>query len=115
MRKKGFKGRCDKRMLTKCKEVCRTYDPIQYAYADKLQENDDIKEIRCNILLEGLPEGDYTSDFVCVKAGNDLMVRECVQRKHLLKPMTVRLLETSREYWRRHGVSDWGIVINAEE
>ena len=115
MRKKGFKGRCDKRTLTKCKEVCRTYDPIQYAYADKLQENADIKEIRCNVPLDGLPEGDYMSDFVCIKADNDLMVRECVQRKFLLKPLTVRLLDTSREYWHRHGVSDWGIVIDAEE
>ena len=67
MRKKGFKGRCDKRTLAKCKEVCRTYDPIQYAYADKLQENADIKEIRCNVPLDGLPEGDYMSDFVCIK------------------------------------------------
>lgn len=115
MRKKGFKGRCDKQTLTKCKEVCRTYDPIQYAYADKLQENDEIKEIRCNVPLDGLPEGDYMSDFVCIKADNDMMVRECVQRRFLSKPLTVRLLDASREYWCRHGVSDWGIVIDAEE
>lgn len=115
MRKRGFKGRCDKRTLAKCKEVCRTYDPIQYAYADKLQENDEIKEIRCNVSLDGLSEGDYMSDFVCVKADNDIMVRECVQRRFLSKPLTVRLLDASREYWRRHGVSDWGIVIDAEE
>lgn len=115
MRKRGFKGRCDKRTLSKCKEVCRTYDPIQYAYADKLQENAEIKEIRCNVSLDGLPEGEYMSDFVCIKADNDMMVRECVQRRFLSKPLTVRLLDTSREYWRRHGVSDWGIVIDAEE
>ena len=115
MRKKGFKGRCDKRTLTKCKEVCRTYDPIQYAYAEKLQENDSVKEIRCNVPLDGLSEGDYMTDFVCIKADNDMMVRECVQRRFLLKPLTVRLLDASREYWRRHGVSYWGIVIDAEE
>lgn len=28
MRKRGFKGRCEKRMLSKSKEVCRLYDPI---------------------------------------------------------------------------------------
>jgi len=95
MRKRGFKGRCDKRTLSKCKEVCRTYDPIQYAYADKLQENDEIKEIRCNVPLDGLSEGDYMSDFVCVKADNDIMVRECVQRRFLSKPLTVRLLDAS--------------------
>ena len=42
------------------------------------------------------------------------MVRECVFRKFLTKPMTVRLLDTSREYWLRHGISDWGIVIDEE-
>ncbi len=30
MRKKNFKGRCEKRMIRKCMEVCRTYDAIQY-------------------------------------------------------------------------------------
>lgn len=87
MRKKGFKGRCSKRTLMKCKEVCRTYDPIQFAYADLLDKNEMIQEIKVNVLLEGIQVGEYTSDFVCVKADHDLMVRECVQRKHLLKPI----------------------------
>ena len=78
MRKKNFKGRCEKRVLGKCVEVCRTYDAIQYAYADLLQASDKIKEIRCNVLLDGLEVGEYTSDFVCTKADGDLMVRECV-------------------------------------
>jgi hypothetical protein len=115
MRKKNYKGRCEKRMLSKCQDVCRTYDAIQYAYADVLQEDPEIKEIRCNVLLEGLELGAYTSDFVCVKSDNDLMVRECVFRKHLTKPMTVKLLDASREYWARHGVMDWGLVIDAEK
>ena len=50
MRKKNFKGRCEKRMIGKCTEVCRTYDAIQYAYADLLQASDEVKEIRCNVL-----------------------------------------------------------------
>lgn len=32
MRKKSFKGRCEKRVLGKCAEMCRTYDAVQYAY-----------------------------------------------------------------------------------
>lgn len=76
MRKKNFKGRCEKRMIGKCSDVCRTYDAIQYAYADLLQESDEVKEIRCNVLLDGLDVGEYTSDFVCTKADGDLMVRE---------------------------------------
>ena len=42
------------------------------------------------------------------------MGRECVQRSHLTNPMTVKLLDISREYWLRHGVTDWGLVIDAE-
>lgn len=114
MRKKNFKGRCEKRVIAKCSEVCRTYDPIQYAYADVLQKDDTVREIRCNVLLDGLDTGEYTSDFVCVKTDNDLMVRECVYRKYLTKPMTVKLLDASREYWLRRGVTDWGLVIDEE-
>lgn len=77
MRKKNFKGRCEKRKLSKCEDVCRTFDAIQYAYADLLNGSGDIKSFRVNVLLDGM-EGDYTSDFVCVKADYDLMVRECV-------------------------------------
>lgn len=115
MRKKGFKGRCEKRVIGKCEGVFRAYDVIQSAYADVLEKDDDIREIRCNVLMEGLPEGDYTSDFVCIRANGDMMVRECVQRKFLTKPMTVRLLDASREYWLRRGVTDWGLVTNEEE
>lgn len=114
MRKRNYKGRCQKRKLEKCKDVCRTYDDIQYAYAEILQDCETVKEIRCNVLLDGLLEGEYTSDFVCVKNNNDLMVRECVYRKYLMKPLTVKLLDASKEYWSRHGVQDWGLVIDAE-
>ena len=62
----------------------------------------------------GLEVGEYTSDFVCTKADGDLMVRECVYRKFLMKPLTVKLLDASRDYWLRHGVTDWGMVIDEE-
>ena len=114
MRKKGYKGRCEKKNLGKSQEVCRTYDAIQFNYADVLQNDNSIQEIRCNVLMDGLAEGAYTSDFVCVKSDGDLMVRECVFRKFLKKPMTVKLLDASRDYWLNHGVSDWGMVIDEE-
>ncbi len=101
-------------MIPKCTEVCRTYDAIQYAYADLLQASDEVAEIRCNVLLEGLGIGEYTSDFVCTRTNGDLMVRECVFRKFLMKPLTVKLLDASRDYWLRHGVTDWGLVIDEE-
>ena len=115
MRKRHYKGRCEKRALPKCQGICRTYDAVQYAFADVLQADNEVTEFRCNVPLDGLTEGDYTSDFVGVKSDGDLMVRECVFRKFLMKPMTVRLLDVSREYWLKHGVSDWGLVIDAEK
>lgn len=114
MRKKNYKGRCEKRSIGKCKEICRTYDAIQYAYADILQASENIKEFRCNVPMDGLSIGEYTSDFVCVKSNDDLLVRECVNRKFLTKPMTVKLLDASRLYWLRRGVMDWGLVLNEE-
>lgn len=44
MRKKGYKGRCRKKKLAKCRDVCRTYDDIQFAYADLLNEREDISQ-----------------------------------------------------------------------
>ena len=114
MRKKNFKGRCEKRVIAKCVEVCRTYDPIQYAYADLLAADSTIREIRCNVPMDDLEVGEYTTDFVCVKVDGDWMVRECVYRKHLTKPMTIKLLDVSRGYWLRHGVTDWGLVLDEE-
>ena len=66
-------------------------------YADLLQASDEIKEIKCNVLLDGLEVGEYTSDFVCTKADGDLMVRECVFRKFLMKQLTVKLLDVWRD------------------
>ena len=39
-----------------------------------------------------------------------MMVRECVETKYLTKPMRVKLLDASRDYWLRLGVSDWGLL-----
>ncbi len=49
-----------------------------------------------------------------MKADGGLMVRECVSRRHLTKPMTTKLLDASRNYWKSHGVNDWGIVVEKE-
>ena len=76
MRKKNFKGRCEKRTVPKVEGICATYDKIQYATADYLALQDEITEIRCNVWLEGLGlDTEYMSDFVCVKRDGDLLVR----------------------------------------
>ena len=97
MRKKNYKGRCEKKQIAKCAGVCRTYDDIQRVYAERLAEREDIAEIRCNVSLDGLSLGDYTSDFVCLKSDGELMVRECIYRRLLNKPMTLKLLDTRME------------------
>ena len=112
MRKKNYKGRCEKASLLKCQGVCKTYDPIQMAYAKALQDDDGVSQFWCNVLLD---TEDYTTDFLCIKEDGEQMVRECVQRSHLTKPMTVKLLDVSREYWLSRGVSDWGLVVDAEK
>ena len=115
MKKKNFKGRCEKKSLSKCEDVCKTYNAIQSAYANILQDDDRIKEFVCNVPLVGLELGEYTTDFLCTKINGAVMVRECVYHKFLTKPMTVRLLETSKDYWTKSGVKDWGLVVNEEE
>ena len=58
MRKKNYKGaKCTKRYVEKCEDVCKTYDAIQYAYADLLSKAEDVQSFRVNVLLEGLQEG----------------------------------------------------------
>ena len=114
MRKKSYKGRCEKQSLDKFTTICKTYDPIQTAYAKLLAENSSIVETRCNVVLDD-DCSEYMTDFVCTKVDGELMARECISRKHLEKPLSIKLLDMSRTYWLCRGVSDWGIVVDAAE
>lgn len=114
MIKKNYKGRCERRAIDKAEGVCRFYSKIQSVYADKLVENDDIEKIHCNVLLEGLDTEAYTTDFLCKKKEGSYMIRECVERKYITKPKTVKLLDVSLDYWRKRGIEDWGIVVDKE-
>ena len=112
MRKKNYKGRCEKKTIDKCKTVCKTYDPIQSAYVDILDHRNDVAEIKCNVELDG-DAADFTTDIVAVMTNGELMVRECVSRKILPRPLTIKMLDLSQAYWMKKGVSDWGLVIDA--
>ena len=115
MRPTNFKGgRCVKKKLKKCEEITRTFDKIQTSYAEILDKDDNIESFQCNVRLEGLENGDYTSDSVCTKTNGDIIVRECVFRKKLALPRTCKLLDLSREFWLRRGVIDWAIVVEQE-
>lgn len=111
MRKKNYKGRCEKKSVAKCNEIFKAYDAVQNAYVDVLSSRNDITEIRCNVPLDDM---DYTSDFLCIKTSGEMLVRECLYRKLITKPMTMKLLEESRQYWLRRGITDWGIVVDEE-
>ena len=115
MRPLKIKDRCIKKKLKKCEEVAKTYDKIQTAYADVLDNDENVRRIKCNVVLENLDEGEYTTDFYCEKSDGDFMVRECVFRKKLSLPRTCKLLDASRDYWLRRGVTDWSIVVEKEE
>ena len=78
MRKQDYKGRCEKRQLSKCEGVFKSYDALQTKYALMLEDNEDVIEIKGNVPLDGLDEGKYMSDFVCTKEGGDIFVRECI-------------------------------------
>ena len=69
MKPKGYKRtRWEKRTMGKCTDgVARTYNALESKYVEMLQENPDIKEFRCQVLLEGLEIGEYCSDFVATK------------------------------------------------
>ena len=115
MRPLKIKDRCTKKKLKKSDEVIRTYDKIQTAYAEILDRGENIKSIQCNVPLEDLDEREFTTDFLCTKVDGELMVKECVFRKKLSLPRTCKLLDLSREYWTKRGITDWGIVIEQEE
>ena len=116
MRNQNSKVRVTKRKLTKCIGICRTFNDIQFAFSNYLDSNENIKDFRCNVLLENLPiEGKFTTDFLCTKTNGDLMVRECVFRKKLSLPRTCKLLDASRKYWARRGITDWAIVVEEGE
>ncbi|MBQ1374622.1 MAG: TnsA endonuclease N-terminal domain-containing protein [Aeriscardovia sp.] len=112
MRKKKFKGRCEKRKIDKFGEICRTYDSLQYKTALILSGTEEVKEIQANVPMDGT---EYTTDFIYKTIDGELAVRECVYREHLRKPMTLKLLDISREYWLKRGITDWAIVLGREE
>ena len=74
MKKVDYKGRCIKRQLSKCKDICRSYSEMQDDYARFSQINDDVKAFSCNVQLTDDPETEsYTSDFVITLADGTLI------------------------------------------
>lgn len=114
MRKKNYKGRCEKRSVPKCEGICKTYDDIQKQMVDNLSEDETVKEIRCNVPIDG---SEYTSDIVCTMEDDTIVVYECCSRNLLKRPSNAKLLQQSREYWLKNGVKekDWRLAVDAEK
>ncbi len=118
MRNSNNKIRCEKQQLCKCADgVCRTYSPIQRVYAERLEQNETVKEFSCNVPVPDcdLNDGKYTTDFLITRTDGEIAVRECVRRDYITRPLQVKMLEASLHYWNRRGVRDWGIVTNERD
>lgn len=115
MKKRNYKGRCEKRKVSKCEEICKSYSKIQSAMIDVLEADDTVSSFECNVRLKDVADDMYTTDFVVKKTDGSMMVRECVWRINLVKPSYTKLLDISRNYWLSQGVEDWGIVIEKED
>ena len=124
MRRKLQKERCLKVKLSKSKEICKLYDKVQEMYAQRLEEDKEIKEFLTNVEIKlsniilnrnSLSnEQQFTTDFVVYTVKGDIFVRECVFIKSLGWPSTLNKLQASKEYWQEKGIEEWGIIISAE-
>lgn len=115
MRNKNNHSITIKKKLSKCRLIFYAYSDLQYKYGCQLDTSSEITEIKCNVPMKGCELGDgYTTDFYCVKNHGEVFVRECVYKDKLLKPLTIKMLDASRNYWISNGVLDWGIVLNED-
>ena len=100
------------RTLTKCKKRFIAYNPVQYKYAERLEADNDVVEIKPNFKLKDFELGDnWTSDFVVVKSNNEYAVIETIVKKHILFPSTIKKLDLVRKYWAQRGVTDFRLVV----
>ena len=115
MRNINTRTRTIKKRIDRSKNILFAYSELQLRYAERLEIDSEIVDIKSNVRLVGFELGDnYTSDFYYVKSNGEIVVRECVYKDKLLKPRTIKLLDASRSYWLNHGVSNWGIVLNED-
>ena len=113
MRNKVQKGRCIKLSLDGFEEVVKTYDELQLAAAKFLSSNRDFVDCQCNVESCTIDDTKYTTDFVAKDKGGKLTALECVQRKNLTKPKTIKLLDESQRFWCARGI-EWGLILDKE-
>ena len=115
MHNSNTRSKTIKKKLNKCKNIFFAYSNLQFTYGNILDSNEEVVEIKSNVKLIGCDLGDsFTSDFLCTKSNGELMVVECIEKEKLLKPLTCKMLDCSRNYWLSKGVIDWRLVIGEE-
>ena len=58
VKKKNYKGKCEK-SVPKCEGICKTYSALQSRMVDILSEDETVKDIRCNVLMEDIYTGGF--------------------------------------------------------
>ena len=90
-------------------------DLIYLSYMLLEKSDDSILEFKCNVVLDDFElDGTYTTDFLITKTNGDILIRECVFRNRITKPLNIKLLDASYRYWTNRGITNWGIVVNEE-
>lgn len=110
MRNKVQKGKCVKQTLPHFEGVVKTYDDLQNAAAKLLSGSSEFISIQANVDCIEMDGIKYTSDFLCKDKDGGYTVYECVYRKYIDKPKTVKLLDSSQRFWQGRGCI-WGWII----
>ncbi len=93
--------------------TCSLYSPLQKRFAEFLDKDNNVKEFEANVVVSDLElEGTYTTDFVVKYNDESIKAWECVLRRHITKPKTLKMLSASREYWLKKGIK-WSVVTEA--
>ena len=93
--------------------VCKLYSSLQRKLAERFENDDSVETYEANVKVDELPiDGTFTTDFLVKFNDGSLKAYECILRRHLTKPMSMKLLSLSRTHWIKKGV---GFAIATEK
>jgi len=103
-----------KKKLPKCSTIFYAYSDLQRKYGELISKREDVIEFKANVKLEKFPLGEsFTTDFL-ITTTSGTEIREIIYRNQLFKKSKLEQLSASRAYWREKGITNWGIVVDAE-
>ena len=96
--------------------VCKLYSSLQRKLAERFENDDSVETFEVNVKVDELPiDGAFTTDLLVKFKDGSLKACECILRRHLTKPMSMRLLSLSRAYWMKKGVGFAIVTENMED